>query len=101
MKIALLGIVAATVLAVQGASAETIGIGSTKGTAVGQMATILSKVVSSKADGIELRPKNMGGSQKYIPVVNAGELQFGIANIVQTTMAFEGNGLSEGKTTVT
>ncbi len=97
MKIALFGIVAASVLAVQGASAETIGIGSTKGTAVGQMATILSKVVSSKADGIELRPKNMGGSQKYIPVVNAGELQFGIANIVQTTMAFEGNGLSEGK----
>lgn len=97
MKIALIGIAAAVALAAQGASAETIGIGSTKGTAVGQMATILSKVVSSKADGIELRPKNMGGSQKYIPVVNAGELQFGIANIVQTTMAFEGKGLSEGK----
>lgn len=97
MKIAALGIAAAAVFAAHGASAETIGIGSTKGTAVGQMATILSKVVSSKAEGIELRPKNMGGSQKYIPVVNAGELQFGIANIVQTTMAFEGKGLSEGK----
>ncbi len=96
MKRALIGIAVAA-LAAHPASAETLGIGSTKGTAVGQMATILSKVVSEKAEGIELRPKNMGGSQKYIPVVNAGELHFGIANIVQTTMAFEGTGLSEGK----
>ncbi len=96
MKIALIGI-AAAVLSAQVASAATIGIGSTKGTAVGQMASIISKVVSRKAGGIELRPKNMGGTQKYIPVVNANELQFGIANIVQTTMAFENKGLSAGK----
>lgn len=96
MKRAFIGIAIAA-LAASTASAETLGVGSTKGTAVGQMATILSKVVSEKATGIELRPKNMGGSQKYVPVVNAGELQFGIANIVQTTMAFEGTGLSAGK----
>jgi TRAP transporter TAXI family solute receptor len=96
-KIAFIGVAAAAALAAQAAGAQTIGIGSTKGTAIGQMASILSKVVSAKAGGIQLRPKNMGGTQKYMPVVNAGELQFGIANIVQTTMAFEGKGLSEGK----
>jgi TRAP transporter TAXI family solute receptor len=97
MKIGIIGIAAAAALAAQAASAQTIGIGSTKGTAVGQMASILSKVVSAHGGGIQLRPKNMGGTQKYIPVVNAGELQFGVANIVQTAMAFEGRGLSEGK----
>jgi TRAP transporter TAXI family solute receptor len=97
MKIGLIGMAAAAVFAAQAASAQTIAIGSTKGTAVGQMASILSKVVSSNADGMQLRPKNMGGTQKYIPVINAGEVEFGIANIVQTSMAFKGTGLSEGK----
>jgi TRAP transporter TAXI family solute receptor len=44
-----------------------------------------------------MRTQVMGGTQKYIPVVNAGELEFGISNIMQYTMAVTGTGLSAGK----
>lgn len=79
------------------ATAQTVGIGTTKGTAVDQMTSAIAKVVSTYAGGLQMRTQAMGGTQKYIPVVNAGELQFGIANVVQTTMAFHGTGLSAGQ----
>jgi hypothetical protein len=84
-------------LSASAAVAQSVGIGSTMGTAVGQMAATISKIVSSHSGGVQLRTQAMAGTQKYIPVVNAGELQFGIANVVQTTMAFHGTGLSAGK----
>ena len=37
-----------------------------------------------------------GWVQQYIPVVNAGELEFGISNIPQYDMARNGTGLSKG-----
>ena len=43
-----------------------------------------------------MRKQTMGGTQQYIPVVNAGELAFGISNISQYWMAVTGTGLSEG-----
>ena len=41
-----------------------------------------------------MRKQTMGGTQQYIPVVNAGELEFGISNISQYWMAVTGTGLS-------
>ena len=52
-----------------GAHAQTVGIGATKGGAVNQMATAISKVVSSHA-GFQLRPIPMASTQALIPVVN-------------------------------
>ena len=43
-----------------------------------------------------MRKQTMGGTQQYIPVVNAGELGFGISNIAQYYMAITGTGLSKG-----
>lgn len=79
------------------ASGATVGIGTTKGGATAQVAASISKTVSAHADGLEMRTQVMGGTQKYIPVVNAGELEFGISNIMQYTMAVSGTGMSEGK----
>lgn len=90
-----LGAIAAAALA-GAASAQTIGIGSTKAGAVSQITATISKAVSEHADGIQMRKQTMGGTQQYIPVVNAGELEFGISNIPQYSMAFEGKGLSKG-----
>lgn len=81
---------------VSAAQAQTVGIGTTKGGATAQVAAAIAKIVSSKSP-IQLRTQTMGGTQQYIPVVNAGELEFGIANIMQTKMAVEGTGLSKGK----
>jgi len=76
------------------ASAQTIGIGATKGGAVAQITATISKAVSESGTGIQMRKQTMGGTQQYIPVVNAGELDFAISNIAQYYMAYTGTGLS-------
>lgn len=78
------------------AFAQVVGIGTTKGGATAQVSAGIAKVVSEHA-GFQMRPQPMGGSQQYIPIVNAGELEFGIANVMQTYMAFTGTGISDGK----
>ena len=90
-----LGAIAAAALA-SAASAQTVGIGATKAGAVSQITATISKAVSEHAPGVQMRKQTMGGTQQYIPVVNAGELEFGISNIPQFSMAFEGKGLSKG-----
>ena len=90
-----LGAIAAAALA-STASAQTVGIGATKAGAVSQITATISKAVSEHAPGVQMRKQTMGGTQQYIPVVNAGELEFGISNIPQFSMAFEGKGLSKG-----
>ena len=90
-----LGVLAAAALAGT-ASAQTVGLGSTKAGAVSQITATISKAVSEHAGGLQMRKQTMGGTQQYIPVVNAGELEFGISNIPQYSMAYEGTGLSKG-----
>ena len=84
----LLGTAAGVVLATT-ASAQTIGIGATKAGAVAQITATISKAVSEHG-GVQMRKQTMGGTQQYIPVVNAGELEFGISNIAQYHMARTG-----------
>ena len=78
------------------ASAQTVGIGATKAGAVSQITATISKAVSEHSGGLQMRKQTMGGTQQYIPVVNAGELEFGISNIAQYHMARTGTGLSKG-----
>lgn len=75
---------------------QTVGIGTTKGGATAQVSAGISKIASAYG-GMQMRPQPMGGTQQYIPIVNAGELEFGIANAMQTYMAVNGIGLSDGK----
>ncbi len=88
---------AAVALIGASASAETVGLGTTKGGLTAQVTATISKIVSTHAGGLQMRTQVMGGTQKYIPVVNAGELEFGVSNIMQYTMAVTGTGLSAGK----
>lgn len=87
--------VAAVLLTAGTANAQMLGIGSTKGTAVAQMTAAIAKVVSQYS-GIQMRTQPMGGTQQYIPVVNAGQLEFGVGNSFQTYQAVMGIGLSKG-----
>jgi len=88
----ILGTAAGVALATS-ASAQTVGIGATKAGAVAQITATISKAVSEHG-GIQMRKQTMGGTQQYIPVVNAGELEFAISNITQYHMAVTGTGLS-------
>jgi len=98
MKSRMLIVAAATAIVGAGhASAQVVGIGSTKVGAVSQITATISKAVSEHAGGLQMRKQTMGGTQQYIPVVNAGELAFGISNIAQYYMANTGTGMSKGK----
>ncbi|HSR72499.1 MAG TPA: TAXI family TRAP transporter solute-binding subunit [Kiloniellales bacterium] len=77
------------------ASAQVVGIGTTKGGANAAIGAAIAKVVSDSA-GFQMRPQKMGGTQQYMPVVDAGELEFGLSNVMQYGMAVDGTGMSEG-----
>jgi TRAP transporter TAXI family solute receptor len=87
---------AAATLIAGAAVAQTVGIGTTKGGATSQTSAGIAQIVTEHA-GIRMLPQPMGGTQQYIPMVNNGELEFGIANMMQTIMAYTGTGLSEGQ----
>ncbi|MGE3245821.1 MAG: TAXI family TRAP transporter solute-binding subunit [Beijerinckiaceae bacterium] len=69
--------------------AQTIGIGTTKAGATSQVTAGIATIVS-KFSGMNMRTQPMGGTQQYIPVVNAGRLEFGAANIMQTHWSYDG-----------
>ena len=77
------------------AAAQVVGIGTTKGGATAQVSNAIAKLITTKTD-LQMRTQVMGGTQQYIPVVNAGELAFGLSNMPQYWMARTGTGLSEG-----
>ncbi|MBT3991828.1 MAG: TAXI family TRAP transporter solute-binding subunit [Rhodospirillaceae bacterium] len=76
-------------------AAQTVGIGTTKTGATSQVTAAIASV-ASKFGGMQMRPAPMAGTQKYIPAVNGGSLEFGAANIMQTTWAVKGTVLSKG-----
>ena len=78
------------------AAAQTIGIGTTKGGATAQISTAIAKVVSANS-AVQVRPQAMANTQQYIPVVNQGKIELGLANVPQTRYAVSGTGMSEGK----
>ena len=86
----------AAMLFAASASAQTVGIATTKGGATAQVSNAIAKVVSSNSK-IQMRTQPMGGTQQYIPVVNAGEIEFGLSNAPQYWMAKTGTGLSKRK----
>jgi TRAP transporter TAXI family solute receptor len=47
--------------------------------------------------GVNLRVKPFGGSSAYVPGVNAGEQQFGLANELETHYAVTGTAIYKGK----
>lgn len=86
----------ATALAVPAATAQVVGLGTTKGGVLDSVSVTVAKVVSTHA-GLQMRTEPMGGTQQYIPIVNAGQLDFGMSNAMQYSMAYNGTGLSQGQ----
>ena len=76
--------------------AQSIGLGTTKGGATAQLSAAISKVVSEKS-AVQVRPQAMANTQQYIPLVNSGKIELGLANVPQTRFAVTGTGMSEGK----
>ena len=61
-------------------------------------ASAIGKVLSEKA-GLHMTLQALGGSSQYLPVVNAGEVPFGIANVYETALGVEGESYFKGRPT--
>lgn len=79
------------------ASAQQLGIGTMgQGTAGYSMAAAIAKVLSDKAK-INARVQPAGGTSQYVPLIDSGELDFGVVNIIEAKEALTGTGAFEGK----
>ena len=61
-------------------------------------AAAIGKVLAEKAD-IKLTLQALGGSSQYLPIVNAGEAPFGIANVFETAQGVNGEDYFKGRPT--
>jgi len=80
------------------AAAQTVGLATTQGGATEQIATAIAKVVSEATD-LQVRPQVLANTSQYLPLVNGGRVEFGIANYPQTSYSVSGTGMSEGQPT--
>jgi TRAP transporter TAXI family solute receptor len=59
-------------------------------------AAAIGKVLAEKA-GINLTLQALGGSSQFLPIVNAGEVPFGIANVYETSLGVTGEEYFKGR----
>lgn len=78
------------------AEAQVVGLGTTQVGATFQLSTGIAKVVSDKA-GVQMRTQPMAGAAQYAPLVNAGDIEFGISNAPELNYLVEGRVLIEGR----
>jgi TRAP transporter TAXI family solute receptor len=79
------------------AAAQQIGIGTMgQGTAGYSMAAAIAKVLSDKAK-LNVRVQPAGGTSQFVPLVDSGELDLGVVNIIEAKEALTGTGAFAGK----
>jgi TRAP transporter TAXI family solute receptor len=61
-------------------------------------AAAIGKVLADKAN-LRMTLQAIGGSSQYIPLINAGEVPFGIANVYETNLAVTGTDYFKGRPT--
>lgn len=79
-----------------GAQAQTYTLGTTAGGSTGQVGTAIARI-ATEAGEVRVIPQETANTAQYIPMVNAGRIDFGIANFPQTAFAVTGTGMSEGQ----
>jgi len=79
------------------ASAQTVGIAaSKKGSIYDRSATAIAKVATNKG-GLNATIRNFDSPNVYIPAINKGQVDFGLANRHEVTIAVEGKEHFEGR----
>lgn len=78
------------------AVAQVVGLGTTQVGSTAQLSVGIAKVVSDKAN-VQMRTQPMAGAAQYAPLVNSGDIEFGVANIVELHYLIDGKVLVEGR----
>lgn len=77
------------------AQAQVVGLGSTTRGGTSQIGKQIAATVSEHSP-LRMSPQELARTGDYMPLVNAGEIEFGISNVVQLDHAYRGFGMSEG-----
>ena len=78
-------------------AAKTLGIGtSNPGSITHSIGSTIAKILTEKA-GLQSRVQPHGGNSARVPAVNAGEVDFGPANIFEVQFALSGTGIYKGQ----
>lgn len=77
------------------AAAQTVALGTTKGGSTGQVGTAIANI-ATQAGELRVIPQETANTSQYVPMVDQGRIEFGIANYPQTAFALTGTGMSEG-----
>jgi len=84
-------------LAAGAVQAETVGIAaSKKGSLYDRSGTVIAKVVTNRG-GLRATLRNFTSPNVYIPAINRGQVHFGLANRIETTLAVTGTGHFKGR----
>ncbi|HVL56989.1 MAG TPA: TAXI family TRAP transporter solute-binding subunit [Burkholderiaceae bacterium] len=89
---------AALAFAAQTAAAQVIGLGTAQQGATVHYGTAIAKVVSERS-GLQMRPQGLPSTGQYAPRVDAGELEFGLSNVIEATFSHQGKDMFEGRPT--
>lgn len=84
----------AAALAALPAAAQVVGLGTTQAGATNQLSTVIAKVVSDRG-GVQVRPQPMAGVAQYAPLVNVGEIDLGVSNVVEARYVIQGREIVE------
>lgn len=71
------------------ANAEPLGIGVTRGGANPAIGAAIASIVSEHS-GVNMRPQTFSSGTRYAPLMDIGEVEFGVANLSQFTLLMEG-----------
>ena len=99
LTIAALATLGTLAFAAPATAQQPIAIATSKsGSLYNSTAAAIGKVLGEKA-GLKITIQAFGGSSQYLPVINAGELPFGIANVFETNLAVQGKEYFKGRPT--
>jgi TRAP transporter TAXI family solute receptor len=76
--------------------AQVIALGTTQAGATFQLSTGIAKVVSDKS-GMQMRTQPMAGAAQYAPLVNRGDVEFGMSNVPELHYLVKGEVIAEGR----
>lgn len=99
MKYTLIAMTSALALAAgASAQAQTVGMGTSKqGGFTYSAGAAIAKAVEADKNGVRMLVRPYGGSGVYVPAVNKGELDFALANALETLYAVTGTGAYKGR----
>lgn len=99
IKCVIASVIGTAVLGIQGqalSQTKVVSVATQNSGIAPVIANALAKVVS-KSSGLQLRARSIGATTQFAPMVNGGQMEFGLSNTYQGVFAYQGASIFEGR----